>query len=135
MDVIGVAFGNVHEDPDNVRAIDHVNRRGLIGRKVGGAVFGGGIARLGKDEIPGIGIPGHDDAVEGSQQLEVPDQRLQPLRLALCHGEVGALHRHPDFGPRERGFLGLQIRRGFRDVRLRGVVRGNVRLQLVLALQ
>ena len=90
MDVIGVLLGDVDEDADDVDAVDHVDRRGgAAGREVGPAAVGRGVARGGQDEIEGIGVAGHDDAVKRRGQHEVVHPGLEPFLLALGHFQVG----------------------------------------------
>ena len=52
MDVVGVPLGDVDEDPDDVGAVDHVDRRGArraTGR--GTRCIGRGVAGGGQDEV------------------------------------------------------------------------------------
>ena len=98
---------------------------------MGGAGVGRGVARGGQHEVEGVGVAGHDHAVEGRGEREVADPCLDPLRLARGHGQIGLRDRDVDLGLRERGLLGEQLRLRLRDARLGRVPRGDARLPLV----
>ena len=132
VDVVGVPLGDVDEDPDDVGAVDHVDRRGSItGRQVGSTLHCRGVARGGQDEVAGVGIAGHDHAVVGGGEREVAHPCLRVPRLALGDGQVGPGDRDVNLGLCERGLFGEQFRLRLHDGRLRRVPRGGARLPLV----
>ena len=92
---------------------------------MGRAAIGRGVARGGQDEVEGVGVASHDHAVEGRGEREVADPRLDPLRLARGHGQVGLGDRDVDLGLGERGLFGEQLRLRLHDGRLRRVPRGD----------
>ena len=67
-----------------------------------------GVAGGGQHEVEGIGIAGHDHAVEGGGR-EVADPGLEPPLLALGDDQGGLRDRHVDLGFCERRLLREQL--------------------------
>ena len=82
----------------------------------------------GQDEVEGIGVAGHDDAVKGRGQYEVVDPGLEPLLLALGDFQVGFGDPDVDLGLGQRGPPGEQLGVGLQDGRRRRVPEREARL-------
>ncbi len=119
-DVVGVLLRNIDEDPDDVDAVDHEDRRGhRAGRNIGRKIKGRGVASRRQHEVESVGVPRRDHAIERSREREIVDPRLGIIFLAFGHFQVG--FGDPDFhlGFRERGLGVQQFRLRPLDRRLR----------------
>ena len=89
----------------------------------------------GQDKIEGVGIAGHDHAVEGGGELEVAHPCLDPLASLVRNRQIGLGDRDIDLGLGQRGLLGEQFGVSLGDGRLGRLARGGARLQLVRRLE